>query len=93
MKKSESTPVTPNDVESPATVEKEVTTGNTFKAYSDNLEDTSNQKNNFKCESCQYTNQSEKQLKMHIARKHLENQCEVCNYRTSTKDSLQKHIG
>ena len=30
MKQSESTPVTPNDVESPATVEKEVTTGNTF---------------------------------------------------------------
>ena len=93
MQKSEPTLVTPDDAAFQATVEKSVATSNTFKVNSDNLEDTSNQKNEFKCESCTYTNQSEKRLQTHIARKHMEYQCELCNYQTSTKASLQKHIG
>ena len=72
MKKSEPTLVTPDKVAVQATVEKNLATSNTFKDNSDNLEDTSNQKNEFKCESCEYTNQSEKRLKTHIARKHME---------------------
>ena len=93
MKKSEPTLETPDDVPSHTTVEKNLATSNTFKDNSDNLEDTSNQKNEFKCESCNYTNQSEKRLKTHIARKHMEYQCELCNYQTTTKASLQTHIG
>ena len=93
MKKSEPTLVTPDKVAVQATVEKNLATSNTFKDNSDNLEDTSNQKNEFKCESCEYTNQSEKRLKTHIARKHMEYQCELCNYQTTTKGSLQNHIG
>ena len=59
----------------------------------DNLEDTSNQRNEFLCESCKYINQSEKRLKTRIARKHMEYLGELCNYKTTTKAYLQKHIG
>ena len=93
MKKSEPTLETPDDVPSHTTVEKNLATSNTFKDNSDNLEDTSNQKNEFKCENCEYTNQYEKRLQTHIARKHMEYQCELCKYQTTNKASLQKHIG
>ena len=94
IKKSEPTPVTlsSNDISYQSTVEKQVATSETFKDNPANLEDTSKQKNDFKCESCNYANQSEKRLKTHIARKHMEYQCDLCSYWITTESSLQKHI-
>ena len=94
LNKSEPTPVTPSseDDSSQFSALKQAATSDTVTENHANLEDTSKRKSDFKCESCNYTNKSEKRLKTHMARNIMEHQCDKCNHRTTTKASLQKHM-
>ena len=45
----------------------------------------------FKCEICDYRNETLKGLKQHIAKKHKEYKCEKCNFRNLSKEVLKQH--
>ena len=94
LKKSEPTPATlsSEDNSSHSSALRQAATSDTVIENPANLEDTSKQKNDFKCEICNYANQSEKRLKTHIARKHMEYQCELCTFAGLTFVELLDHM-
>ena len=51
-------------------------TSDITKETPEHMDDTSNQVKNFKCENCDYINETERVLWQHIARKHKYYQCE-----------------